>query len=438
MRKIEKYVENLDNKNVQYNVKLFPIYYMFANDFLFFYAIEFVFLLQVKNFTSSQILLLDSMIPLFCILFNIPITLFVERHGKRKSLVIGNICMCLCLILMILSQSLIGIILAFLFNAFGFCFKKLTETNILAESINIKNSKRKSLFSLAYSTGLKNYLVLDGVTSFFIGLTFEINGYLPILISLIFTVISAALSSCFKITEVEEKENNKIRKSFTKEYKKQIIDLKDSFVKFMKSSRLRAFMLFIFLFSGLLYGSYSVRETLLTEYYEVNAATFGIIIASLTVIGGLAEMLQEKIQNTFKNRTLTLISILFMMTYIFTYIISTLNVDINIKLGLTLILFAIQYSIDTLYIGFENTYQKNFTTNNIRVKISSVIEIVRNLSSFLITFIFSFLVGIFVIDKTFLYIGIAFTIIFIFVLLYLKPRFGLKKEQYDKSEIFSR
>ena len=197
-------------------------------------------------------------------------------------------------------------------------------------------------------------------------------------------------------------------------------------------------MLFIFLFSGFLYGSYSIRETLLTEYYDINAAGFGIIIASFTVIGGLSEMLQEKIQNRFKNRTLTLISSLFVMTYLFTYIISTLNIETNIKIGLTLILFAMQYSIDTLYIGFENTYQKNFTTNRIRVKISSVIEIIKNLSNFLITFIFSFLVGTFDIDKTFLYIGIIFAIILFFVLLYLKPRFGLKKEQYDESEIFSR
>ena len=43
MRRIEKYIENINDKNVKYNVKLFPIYYMFAYDFLFFYAIEFVF-----------------------------------------------------------------------------------------------------------------------------------------------------------------------------------------------------------------------------------------------------------------------------------------------------------------------------------------------------------------------------------------------------------
>jgi len=65
MGKIEKYIEEIDDKNIKFNIKLFPIYYSFSYDFLFFYAIEFVFLSQVKNFTSSQILLLDSMIPHF-------------------------------------------------------------------------------------------------------------------------------------------------------------------------------------------------------------------------------------------------------------------------------------------------------------------------------------------------------------------------------------
>ncbi len=438
MRKIEKYIEEIDDKNIKFNIKLFPIYYSFSYDFLFFYAIEFVFFSQIKNFTSSQILLLDSMIPLFCLLFNIPVTLFIERNGKRKSLVIGNICMCICLFLIILSRSYIGIIVAFLFNSFGFCFKRLTETNILAESINIRSKKEKSLFALAYSTGLKNYLILDGVTSFFIGLTYEINGYLPMIISLIFTIVSTILSACFRKTDVEARGKPKPKKSFIKEYKTQLTELKKSFAKFIKSGRLRALMLFIFLFSGFAYGSYSLRETLMVEFYEVNAVAFGIIIASLTVIGGLAEILHEKIHKLFKNRTLTFISIMFVMTFLLVFLISISNLDMNVKLGLTLVLFAVQYSSDSLYMGFENTYQKNFTTNKIRVKISAIIEIIKNLSNSMLTFIFSLLVGVFDINFVFLYIGIAFAIIFLVALSYMRPRFGLKKEEYDKSEIFSR
>ena len=175
MKKLENYLnENVDNK-FKSNIKLFPIYYMFASDFLFFYAIEFVFLVQVKGFSCAQVLLLDSLIPLFCILLDIPLTLIVERIGKKRSLIIGNLSMCICLILLIFSKSFFGVIIAFLFNSIGFCFKGLTETNLLAESINMKNKTGKSLFAFAYSLGLKNYMILDGITSFFIGLTYNLT-----------------------------------------------------------------------------------------------------------------------------------------------------------------------------------------------------------------------------------------------------------------------
>ena len=38
MKRIEKYIEGIDNDNIKYNVKLFPTYYMFASDFLFFFG----------------------------------------------------------------------------------------------------------------------------------------------------------------------------------------------------------------------------------------------------------------------------------------------------------------------------------------------------------------------------------------------------------------
>ena len=442
MRKIENLIDKDETNNIKYNVKLFPVYYMFAADYLFFYAIEYVFLAQVKGFSGSQILLLDAMIPLFCLLLDIPLTLFVEKHGKRKSLVVGNICMCICLILMMISTNLAEVIIAFLFNAIGFCFKGLTETNILAESINMKNSKGKSLFAFAYSSGYKNYMILDGITSFFIGLTFAINGYVPIIISLMFIVIATFLSSCFKITEREEKERlaykNRPKKSFIKEYKKEVTNLKGAFLKFVKSRRLRALMLFIFLFSGLLYSSYSVRETLLVDYYNIDASTFGLIIAGLTIVGGLSEILQEKIQKIFKNRTFTFISMIFILGYLAIYGITLTDWDPNIKIALTLFLFALHYCSDSLYKCFQNTYQKNFTTNRIRVKISSVFEIIRFLSEFSLALLFSVLVEEFEITQVFLYIGAASLVIFILALLYMRKRFGLRPEQYDKSEIFTK
>ena len=438
MKRIENYIDEMKDKNIKRNVRLFPAYYMFACDFLFFYAIEFVFLTQVKGFSSAQVLLLDAMIPLFSILFNIPITLFVERVGKHRSLVLGNISMCLCLLLIILSQNLTQVIIAFLFNSIGFCLKNLTETNVLAESIDMKNKTGKSLFALAYSTGYKNYLILDGITSFFIGLTYAVNPYLPIIISLAFTVIATCLSTCFRKTPSEIREDKKQKQSFLKEYKFQLKDLFKSFGRFLKSGRLSALMLFVFFFNGFGYGSYSVREAMLLDHFNVDATMFGIIIASLTVIAGISSLCQEKLQKIFKNRTFTVLSLTFVGSYFAAFYITRLNIDSNVQLGIILALFAIQYCIETLYFDFLATYQKNFTVNKVRVKISSVFDILRYASNFIMALAFSRLVDNFEIDWVFLYIGIAFLIIMTCVLMYMKPRFGLKPEEYKPSELFNK
>ena len=41
------------------NMKLFPIYKMFAWDLLFYYAISFLFLTNVKSLSASEVVLVD-------------------------------------------------------------------------------------------------------------------------------------------------------------------------------------------------------------------------------------------------------------------------------------------------------------------------------------------------------------------------------------------
>ena len=149
-------------------------------------------------------------------------------------------------------------------------------------------------------------------------------------------------------------------------------------------------------------------------------------------------MMQEKLQKMLKNRTFTALSLTFVGTYLFAFYLTRLDIDMNIKLGIMLVLFALQYGIETLYYDFLATYQKNFTVNRVRVKISSVFDTLRYLSNFIIALTFSRLVDNHSIDMVFLYIGVAFLIIMICVLMYMKPRFGLDPKEYKKEELFNR
>ena len=57
----------------KFNRRLFPVYKMFAWDLLFYYAISFLFLTEVKHFTASDVVLIDvSLYTLFKFLLQLP------------------------------------------------------------------------------------------------------------------------------------------------------------------------------------------------------------------------------------------------------------------------------------------------------------------------------------------------------------------------------
>ena len=79
---------NLEDKR-KFNIKLYPIYKMFSWDLLFYYAISFLFLTEVKGFSGSDVVLLDvSMYTLFKCISQLPSTIITDKLGKRMSLIV--------------------------------------------------------------------------------------------------------------------------------------------------------------------------------------------------------------------------------------------------------------------------------------------------------------------------------------------------------------
>ena len=69
------------------------------------------------------------------------------------------------------------------------------------------------------------------------------------------------------------------------------------------------------------------------------------------------------------------------------------------------------------------------------MKIDSAFNLVKSISEFGIAMIASGLLTIKSASDSFLILGIIFFIVMIFVLLWMKPRFGLKAEEYNEKDI---
>jgi len=133
-------------KAKKFNVRLFPFYKMFSWDLLFYYAIQFLFLTQVKGFSASNIILLDGFYTVFKIIFQLPCTTICERLGKRKSILVGSTCVAISIFILIVSQKMQHVIISYAFMGFGYIIKDLCDSLFLRDCITDKVHPRNSLY----------------------------------------------------------------------------------------------------------------------------------------------------------------------------------------------------------------------------------------------------------------------------------------------------
>lgn len=413
----------------KHNARIYPIYKMCSWDLLFYYAIAFVFLTQTKGMSVASIMLTDAMYPLFKVIFQLPTLTLIDKMGKRNSLIIANICLSLSLVIIIFSNGIPMVLLAYLVMAFSFAIKNVAESNLLYDSVTVR--KGKGMFAKLEEIGQRNYYFLDGITSIFTGFLFVINGYIPLIVSIGFTVVGTAICTCFK--EVYPIDKSKVQ-TLSKRIEGYIGQLKSAFRFIFKSHRLQAIMVFTFFFDGLIYTSYTLREGLLTEL-EVSAQIFAIIISVLTIISGIASNTQEVIHEKFRNKALTFISVTYVISFILVGVISLSPLNGIIKLIIILGIYGIQYSLQSPYNVLNSKYLKSFASPDMRIKIATTFDLVKSISSFVIAIIASYLLSITSPQYSFLILGIIFTVILISVLIWMKSRFGLKPEEYKKEDI---
>ena len=77
-------MENI--KERRENIARFPLYKMFSWDLLFYYAIIFLFLTEVKNISPSMVFLSEAAYTIFKIFLTMPSSRMIERIGKDKIL----------------------------------------------------------------------------------------------------------------------------------------------------------------------------------------------------------------------------------------------------------------------------------------------------------------------------------------------------------------
>lgn len=411
------------------NAKLYPIYKMVSWDLLFFYSIEFLFYTITKKLTASEILIINGFYLLFRILGQIFAVAITDLLGKRNSIIIGNILIILYMLVLIFLPGAISVILADLIFALGYDIKTIAESNLLYDSVSTKGGE--GLYSKLDAKGGSWYYILDGIASLTAGYLFLINNYLPMFICLGFIIISTIISFGFKdIYEVKKEEKRGGLKSTIKEYSH---DLKISFKFILKSKRMKAYILFQIVLYSLISIIDTYQSDLLTDI-GIREEQFSMIFAILTLIGGVAISLKRPIEKRFKNRTLSFLSLLYIGACIIIGAVSSIYTN-QVIIPIILVMYAMQKICTSIWYILEYKYLKNFTTEDMRNKITFTYEFIGGIAASTFSILGGLLLKIVNVENAFLIVGVISLVTMIVVLNYMKTRFGLKPEEYKKEDI---
>lgn len=407
------------------NMKIFPTYKMLAWDFLFFYAIDFLFLTQIKGISPADIVLKSSFFALFNIFLQIPASIIVEFIGRKNGAVLGNFLNCLYITMLMISRNLQDLIIADFVAAMAYSIKNTAEPSLLNASIPPSKYKSK-IFSRITMKGMSRYYTLSCISKILGGILFSVNPYLPMFCSLCVLIIVTMLSSLL-IEPVKKSGKSEIS------YKKNIKEIKEGFTYVLKVDRLKALILCSSLISALL-GVLQNYSTSIYRDIKLSAVAIGIVSACGSIISSISSRKQEMFHKHFRNKSLMTIS----LTLSFACIIAGVC-GIGAENSFVLLIITVGgvwlYNISHgMYYTIIEKYLRNFTNKNIDTKIFAANNLACNSMRFLVGIIASFLLDKMSTAYCLITIGVVFTVIYILTGQYMKTRVGKKPSEYSAEE----
>ncbi len=408
------------------NMKLFPAYKTLSWDYIFFYTINFLFLTQVKNINPADVVLIDSFYYLFTMFSQIPATFIIEFLGRKNSIILGNILSCVYMVVIIFSNHLFNLIIAEMLCAISFAIKESAEPSLLNESIPPTKLKSK-IFAKINEKGMSRYYIINAISTIIAGILYEINPYIPILLSLATLIIVTFMSTLF-IEPVR-----KIRKKKV-ESVGQLKELGEAFKFVLKSERIKSLLLYSAVMKGIL-SILSNYEISMLEDLEISASYLGVLFAGLGIIAGIATKKQEKFHSKLHNKSLSILGFSIIGTCILAGTAGVITKQYPIVICVVVVFYVVKYIFSAMYDPLIEKYLSNFTNEEIDTKIFTANNFLGGIAGAIGGFLGAFLLDRMETAYCMIIIGFIFAILMILVSKFMKSRVGLQPEEYSKEEV---
>ena len=175
-------------------------------------------------------------------------------------------------------------------------------------------------------------------------------------------------------------------------------------------------------------------QVYLIEELELNSGYIGIIFAFLGIVSAITAKKQDKFQERFKNKTLTVLALAISISIIASTTGYIFKLPLVITLIITIICYSIKYAANGIYQVLILKYLSNFANESIDSKIYSIqllsVSICNAILGIAASYLFDYIESYYAM----LILGLTFLVLFIISLIYMKNKLGLKPEEYSKNE----
>ncbi len=408
------------------NMKLFPLYKMLSWDYIFFYTTNFLFLTQVKGINPADVVLIDSSYALFGIIMQVPATFIIEYLGRKRSMILANFLNCIYMLVVMFSTNLFNLITAELLSSLAFGIKETVDPALLNESIPPSRYKSK-IFAKISQKGMANYYIINAIATVLAGFFYDMNPYIPIILSLIITILVTMISTGF-IEPQNEKKKHKVQEF------NQLKEIKDSFKFILKSERLKALILFSAISGGVI-SLMATYEVSLLEDFDISAKYLCMVFAILGIISGILANKQEAFHEKYRNKSLCTLFAMIGGTILIAGLCGIIAKQYSVLVIGIVITYIIRYSCQGIYYPLTERYLRNFSNEKIDTKIFTAKNFLKSILSAVIGIMGSFLLDRMNISYCMLIVGILAILFTILMSRYMKSRVGLKPEEYAKEEL---
>lgn len=271
------------------------------------------------------------------------------------------------------------------------------------------------------------YFILSGISKMIAGFLFEINGYLPFICSFMVTVIASILSMYY-IEPIKRKKENSITN-----VKKQIKDIQEGFKYILKTERVKALLLATALIASLLTILVNYRTSLLQDV-KMPATFMGVIATALSIASAYGSKKQSEFHNQFRNKSILIIALIISISTLIAGILGLKAEGSTILIMIIVALYLFVKFAHGIFYTIIERYLRNFTNKNIDTKIFASKNLFVNVISAIMGIVASFLLDKMSTAYCMIVVGIAFTILYVLMGIYMKTRVGLKPEEYSKNE----